>query len=410
MTDSKPPSDSEEPQDEKWYDRTRYQVLLFVGGIVLFVLVGGWILDWYIEPRTSGQKKDLVQALGLLTAGVAGAVGIFFTWRGQRITQESLQDTRENSEENLRLAREGQITERFTRAIDQLGATDEANNKKLEIRLGGIYALERIAGDSLAMEDSPGRDYSTVMEVLTAYVRENTPQAPGPFEGSSDAGSSDAASTLNETTAEAEERVAQPAPPGPRRPTADIQAILDVLSRTQARVPDEYRTRLDLREANLQGAILRRANLQSAHLRGVNFQVAILWGANLQEAILERANLLGANLRKVNFQGADLRAADLQGADLQGANLQEAHLLGAYLVGARLRQADLRQAALQGADLREALLQGANLQEAYLQGANVTDEQLAGAQSLQGATMPDGQKYEDWLNDKEGSGKDVENE
>jgi hypothetical protein len=170
MTDSKPPSDSEEPQDEKWYDRTRYQVLLFVGGIVLFVLVGGWILDWYIEPRTSGQKKDLVQALGLLTAGVAGAVGIFFTWRGQRITQESLRDTRENNEENLRLAREGQITERFTRAIDQLGATDEANNKKLEIRLGGIYALERIAGDSLAMEDSPGRDYSTVMEVLTAYT------------------------------------------------------------------------------------------------------------------------------------------------------------------------------------------------------------------------------------------------
>ena len=405
MTDSKPPSDSEERQDEKWYDRTRYQVLLFVGGIVLFVLVGGWILDWYIEPHTSGQKKDLVQALGLLTAGVAGAVGIFFTWRGQRITQESLQDTRENSEENLRLAREGQITERFTRAIDQLGATDEANNKKLEIRLGGIYALERIAGDSLAMEDSPGRDYSTVMEVLTAYVRENTPQALGPSNGFSDA-----ASRLNEATAEVEERVTQPAPPGPRRPTADIQAILDVLRRLQDRVPEEYRTRLDLHEANLQGAILRRANLQSAHLRGVNLQMAILWGANLRGAILERSNLLGANLREVNFQGADLRAADLQGADLQGANLQEAHLLGAYLLGARLRQADLLGANLPGADLREAVLQGANLQEAYLQGANVTDEQLAGAQSLQGATMPDGQKYEDWLKDKEGSGKDVEND
>jgi uncharacterized protein YjbI with pentapeptide repeats len=405
MTDSKPPSDSEERQDEKWYDRTRYQVLLFVGGIVLFVLVGGWILDWYIEPHTSGQKKDLVQALGLLTAGVAGAVGIFFTWRGQRITQESLQDTRENSEENLRLAREGQITERFTRAIDQLGATDEANNKKLEIRLGGIYALERIAGDSLAMEDSPGRDYSTVMEVLTAYVRENTPQTLGPSNGFSDA-----ASRLNEATAEVEERVTQPAPPGPRRPTADIQAILDVLRRLQDRVPEEYRTRLDLHEANLQGAILRRANLQSAHLRGVNLQMAILWGANLRGAILERSNLLGANLREVNFQGADLRAADLQGADLQGANLQEAHLLGAYLLGARLRQADLLGANLPGADLREAVLQGANLQEAYLQGANVTDEQLAGAQSLQGATMPDGQKYEDWLKDKEGSGKDVEND
>jgi len=64
-----------------------------------------------------------------------------------------------------------------SRAIDQLGATDnEGKNKKLETRLGGIYALERIAVDYLAMESSPGKDYSTVMEVLAAYVRENTTQ------------------------------------------------------------------------------------------------------------------------------------------------------------------------------------------------------------------------------------------
>jgi hypothetical protein len=109
MTDSKPPSDSEEWQDEKWYDRTRYQVLLVVGGIVLFVLVRGWILDWYrwildwyINPHTSGQKKDLVQTLGLLTAGVAGAVGIFFTGRGQRITQERLQQRYEAWQTEMR--------------------------------------------------------------------------------------------------------------------------------------------------------------------------------------------------------------------------------------------------------------------------------------------------------------------
>jgi hypothetical protein len=282
MTDSKPPSNSEERQNEKWYDRTRYQVLLFVGGIVFFVLVGGWILDWYIEPRTSGQKKDLVQALGLLTAGVAGAVGIFFTWRGQRITQESLQ-------ENLRLAREGQITERFTRAIDQLGATDEANNKKLEIRLGGIYALERIAVDSLAMEDSPGRDYSTVMEVLTAYVRENTTQAPGTSEGSSMV-----ASTSNEATAEAEEGTKQPAPQEPLRPTADIQDRLDVLRRSQDRVPEEYRIRLHLREAVLEGANLQEAVLEGANLRRADLQGAYLYKANLLGAYFLGANLLGA--------------------------------------------------------------------------------------------------------------------
>jgi hypothetical protein len=42
--------------------------------------------------------------------------------------------------------------------------------------------------------------------------------------------------------------------------------------------------------------------------------------------------------------------------------------------------------------------------------ANVTDGQLALTKSPQDAIMPDGQKYEDWLKDKEGSGKDVENE
>ena len=66
-------------------------------------------------------------------------------------------------------------------------------------------------------------------------------------------------------------------------------------------------------------------------------------------------------------------------------------------------------ADLQGASLGGALLKGALLEHADLQGAKVTDEQLADTRSLEGATMPDGQKYEDWLKDNEGSGKDVEN-
>src|SRR5215211_5252617 len=188
MTDHKPSSErGEQSEQETWS-----QILLVVLGIALFVLVGGLILDWYIEPKTSGQKKDLVQALGLNTAGVAGAVGIYFTWRGQRqarqtqeenqrSTQEQISLTRQsqdqnqqatqaqlgNAQEELRLTRQGQITERFTRAIDQLG------NESLEIRLGGIYALERID------KESPERTYhGTVMEVLTAYVRENSRWEP----------------------------------------------------------------------------------------------------------------------------------------------------------------------------------------------------------------------------------------
>jgi hypothetical protein len=141
--------------------RDHGQALAVVGGITLYILFGlllWWGLDRYIQPTNSTEKKDLMQALGLLMAGIAGGVGVYFTWRNQRVTQESSESTRESAEENLRLTREGQLIERFTRAIDQLGS------EKLQIRLGGIYALEQIA------RDSPERDYSTVMEVFTAYT------------------------------------------------------------------------------------------------------------------------------------------------------------------------------------------------------------------------------------------------
>jgi F0F1-type ATP synthase assembly protein I len=77
MTDSKPIEDRDENEQEEWHERTRNQIVMFAVGIVLFGLVLGLILDWYIDPQTSTQKKDLVQALGLITAGVAGAVVIF---------------------------------------------------------------------------------------------------------------------------------------------------------------------------------------------------------------------------------------------------------------------------------------------------------------------------------------------
>ena len=293
----------------KWFLRSglRWVVLALV--IVAFLWFVPQLQGEYFSQKVPAKERPaLVNEYRRTWAQIIGGfgllLGLYFTWRRVEISQDQ------------------QVTERFTRAIDQLGATDDTTSKpRLEVRLGGIYALERIAWDS------PKRDYSTVMEVLTAYVRENTPQAAG----RSEEGSSDESSPLSplrrwlRLTAKADEGTKQPTPPEPRPPTADIQAILDVLRRTQARVPEEYRTRLDLHDANLQGA-----NLQEAYLRE-----------------------------------ADLREADLRGAYLYGA---------------------------------------------YLYGAAVTDEQLSDAQSLEGSTMPDGQKYEDWLEDKEGSGKDVENE
>jgi len=53
----------------------------------------------------------------------------------------------------------------------------------------------------------------------------------------------------------------------------------------------------------------------------------------------------------------------------------------------------LFKADLSDADLSDADLRGADLSEAN----GVTNEQLSAAKSLEGATMPNGQKYEDWV-------------
>jgi hypothetical protein len=79
-------------------------------------------------------------------------------------------------------------------------------------------------------------------------------------------------------------------------------------------------------------------------------------------------------------------------------SLAYANLSGCALNGHSLLGIDLSGANLSGADLSRARLRGANLRGAILRGAKGwTEEQLTAAKSLERATMPDGQKYEDWL-------------
>jgi len=86
---------------------------------------------------------------------------------------------------------------------------------------------------------------------------------------------------------------------------------------------------------------------------------------------------------------------------LREITLENATLSGAELNSAFLNSADLRYAYLSNADLSYAYLRGADLNKAV----GLTDEQIAAAESLEGATMPNGQKYEEWIMDKERRGK-----
>ena len=259
----------------------------------------------------------------MLTA--LAAVGALYFNTNQ--TSQALQATRDQ----VRLSEQGQLTDRFSKAVEQLG-----NKDSLEVRLGGIYALERIARDS-------ARDHPTVMEVLSAYVREH---APLPM-------------------------CSRTAPSA--HPTTDVQAILTVIGR---RDTSQDRDSLALNGTCLGGADLSGADLGGAYLSGAD-----LSRANLSFADLGGADLSRANLDVANLEVADLAFADLAFANLAFANLIDANLTGAYL-GANLTGAHLLDADLTGADLAFADLVFADLTGADLTGADLSHVDLTSTRGL----------------------------
>ncbi len=302
-------------------------------------------------------KNDVIKTAAQILGGAFFLFGLYFTWL-------NLEATKEKNRADLNIAQEKQTTDLFTRAIEQLGSN------RLEVRLGGIYALERIARDS-------EKDHGPIMEVLTAYVRQHAP-APKPL----------AAPTAPVKPEEGQE--AQAAPPLETKPQSDVQAVLTVIGRRARTFGKGEHQGLDLRGTDLRGADLRNAHLEGALLSIAHLEGADLRGAHLEKAILENAHL----------ENADLLLAHLEGAILRGAHLEEAILSGVYLeyavlVGAHLEYAFLWGAHLEGAFLGEAHLKGAFLGGAHLKGAHLTyaqgltREQLAGALNLDENMLPD---------------------
>jgi uncharacterized protein YjbI with pentapeptide repeats len=338
-----------------------------VVGLLWLVLVAA--PPWFVHDRSLEGLKAQNQVRTTLLQGLGGVVllvGAYFTSR------------------QLQTAREGQITERFTRAIDQLG------HAQLDVRLGGIYALERIARDSPA-------DHATIGEVLTAFVRSHAPWPPS-------LSAAQVQSRLASLHIIGQYVATAPIDEVPELQVraADVQASLTVLGRGGfASLAEDQRDRLDLHAVDLRHAGLRGADLEGANLRGAHLEEADLFGADLEGADLggahlEQANLLYAHLEQANLYEAHLEEANLIGAHLEGANLRGAHLerarLGvAYLGGAELDGAFLRGAWLGGADLEGAHLSGAHLEGARAVERTIWPEEFdwrAGGVIVEGGDTP----------------------
>jgi uncharacterized protein YjbI with pentapeptide repeats len=316
-------------------------VFIAIGGVVLVVALAALLIKWaphWLVSTEGLSPADRVAEVGrvrtaLLTllAGTIAVIGVIYTARTFALNQQ------------------GQITERFTRAIDQLG------HQQIDVRLGGIYALERIARDSAV-------DHNPVMEILTGFLRE---------------------------------RSRQQAPDDDRKTLAtDIQAALSVVARR--RVEHDGPPHLDFSHAHLAWgrfyeATLTHADLSFSDLSHANLDAVDLSSASLADAELDSASLIEANLTEASARNASLKRAELHHTNLEGAYLARCDLSDAMLTSSNFRyaylfRANLAQAYLPDAELQSANLSCANLQDADLVGANFECATLAHA-NLQGADL-----------------------
>ncbi|MEU8106761.1 pentapeptide repeat-containing protein [Nonomuraea muscovyensis] len=301
--------------------------LLSIATLACAVLLPRHLLVWDLGPAKppadyAAAVNNIRTALLQGAGGLVLLIGAYLTWR------------------QLQLSRYGQATESFAAAIAHLG------DPSMDVRLGGIYALERIARSSTA-------DRRVIGEILTAFIGTRTRH---PHRTAQDA-------QHTATTPDDSVNLSLRAP--------DIHAALTVLGRRQP---------VRGQVIGLDRVVLPKANLASARLHDVDFHFSDLTASSL----------VGADLTRTDLTGVRLADAILADAILYQADLRDAVLTGIIAEGVDLRATDLSKADLRNANLRGARLDYSDLRGATLSGAVLTDVSLKRVVFDESTVWPDG--------------------
>ena len=343
------------PESRRFWISTSAVVL----GIEFMLSIALW--NWLSGDESA---STTIRTIGFIMAGsVALPLAI---WRG--IVADKQADTAQRS----------LLNERYQQGAEMLGSD------VLSVRLGGIYALQRLASEH------PAIYHIQIMKLFCSYVR-NPPQSTN--EGSEPA------------------LVTEPEAIGGRRQEGaqireDIQAVMAAIGgRGDIGIAIERREKftLDLHGADLSGARLSGANLAGAdlshgNLHHVSFFDTTPSGPDLSTPIPSGPNQPPARMEipgsfiPLDFVGVENRRANLSGTNLNGADLSHAFLLGADVSGARLVEATLSNCQLIRANLRQTVLLGADLSGAFLLKADLAGAQLAQAK-LVDAQLTDAKLY-----------------
>ena len=289
-------------------------VIVFVVGLLIYgVLIVCHHWGWIVTESGS----TIIRNLGLV---IGGLIAVWIAvWRGIVADRQakSSQDQAKAALNQAETSQRGLLNERYQTGAEMLGS------EVLSVRLGGIYALQRLAGED------PERYHIQITHLFCTFVRHPTEDE-------------DYVAAL---------RVIQEKP---HRLREDVLAAITAIgTRSEADIELEKKEKFSL--------TLAGAYLAGAYLSGANLTKADLTKADLTIADLINTNLLEANLTDTCLTGADLTGANLAGANLTLANLDTAFLKNSVLTKAILIKANLIKATLVDADLT-----GASLVEAYL--------------------------------------------
>ncbi|RVV98780.1 pentapeptide repeat-containing protein [Mesobaculum littorinae] len=300
----------------------------------------------------------------------------------------------------------------------------------LVVRVGAIYALERISQDS-------ERDHIQVMEILCAYIRQNAPASKAQdsphavfkrltknteygeglhpedaFRHQTYRGANRGfgwnPTELDTANLHIWADSLSPAP-------IDIQTAISVIGR---RAPDRLKFearngyRIDLQGTNLQGADMQQANLkdarmQGSRLEGTNLLEARLDGADLERvrldvSMLPKAHFTLSNLEQASLRGAVLTSAVLNEADLTGSTWKDAYAHDVHMEGIEFSPSTIARTLPKVGEFSPATLRGAGLREidlsAYLLGSNILGSTF-GDRSV--TLHPDDVRPDHWENDAE---------
>ena len=300
------------------------RVLLWAVAVVATIAAVG-LIAWVLVPPAlvnldfgNEQIDDSVraQAIGANRQSVLLAVGGLIALVGVVVTVTRLYLEREadrRAEAAHDLERDENRTSRYATAIEQLGS------ERAEIQLGGIYALERLAIDSLA-------DRHVIGAVLAAFLR--TRAKSGDSRGE------------------------------PERAAAYVVARVDFrdLDLTGARLND-----LDLRGGALRGALLigaqmdrtdlDAADLEGAVMREVDATSLTLNGASLNNAVIENCNFHHLSADETSFVEATIDTSEFLQGEFHATRFEHARLQNVGFTGSTFDLVDFENAQLYSVDM-----------------------------------------------------------